>query len=305
MKAYRYTLRPLSAWATPWHADTLWGSLCWAWRELAGKDALEDLLDRFPTEKNPNVSPPFVLSDAFPVSLLPFPLGANDGRTVDQKGKSLWCRVTDFEAWADGTTAELPAPPGQQTPFRPYGLLHAQRSRLTDSTEGGELFEMDQSTFHPDFPKEEDRVLSVYIRTEEAWLAPLRACWDALSCKGFGARSSTGLGSFELVGSELPCDWLDIKDSHNGFLSLSHFVPAKTDPHDGYWKLHVKNPKFAATRVPLPFKGNLITLTPGSRFRTGTKPQPFYGRMLPTPRTGFQKALHCGLALAAPLTWEK
>src|SRR5260370_23476798 len=105
--------------------------------------------------------------------------------------------------------------------------------------------------------------------------------------------------------SENHCDGPHIKHPPTASPPFTHFVPAKNDPTDGYWRLHVKNPKFAATRVPLPFKGNLITLTPGSRFRTGVKPLPFYGRMLPMKRTGFEQALHCGLALAAPLTWEK
>jgi hypothetical protein len=93
-------------------------------------------------------------------------------------------------------------------------------------------------------------------------------------------------------------------------MSLSHFVPAQSDPRDGFWRVHVKNPKFAVDRVPLPFKGNLITLTPGSQFRTQGPPKPFYGRMIrmslgeDRKREGYEKALHYGLCFAAPLRWE-
>ena len=301
MNGYRYTIRPLGPWATPWHADTLWGSLCWAWRELAGERALEKLLDSYHAG-----APPFVISDAFPGDLIPCPIGARHVRRENEKSKALFCLAKDFNSWSSGSPAELNVSSEIQRPFQTTSLLHAQRSRLTDSTEGGQLFETDQYTFHKSvFPSEQERVFSIYVRAEDTVLAPLRSCWEALSWRGFGARSSRGEGSFELVGKETRCDWLDINDSHNGFLSLSHFVPAEDDPHDGYWRIHAKNPKFAGERVPLPFKGNLITLTPGSRFRTTGKPRPFYGRMLQMKRPGLEKALHYGLALAAPLRWEQ
>jgi len=73
---------------------------------------------------------------------------------------------------------------------------------------------------------------------------------EALSWRGFGRKASTGLGAFEVDGDPEPCTWLDIKDSHNGFVSLSHFVPRQSDPTDGLWRLHLKHPKFASDRVP-------------------------------------------------------
>src|ERR1700675_4642381 len=109
MKAYRFRIRPLSAWATPWHADTLFGSLCWAWREIAGEQSLEGLLARF-LDITIHEPPPFVLSDALPGNLLPFPIGVRSYIAENEKIKPLWCRTSDFAAWAGGTLDLLPAP---------------------------------------------------------------------------------------------------------------------------------------------------------------------------------------------------
>jgi CRISPR-associated protein Csm4 len=294
-EAYRFSLRPIGAWATPWHADTIWGSLCWAWREAAGEDKLEAWLARFAAG-----DPPFVVSDGLPADLLPFPIGAQDQRPEGQKGKVLFCLQGSF-------TQPLAAPKEQQRPFLTHGLLHAQLNRNTDSTDGeeGKLFEMEQFTFSPQaFPKSEDRRLSVYVRADPDVLPALQTCWELLTWRGYGRRSSAGLGSFEIQEGPARCEWLDIKPWHSGFMSLSHFVPAQCDPKDGYWRVHVTNPKFAVDRVPRPFKGNLIQLTPGSRFRTSGPPRPFYGRMLPMRREGYEKALHYGLCLVAPYKWE-
>jgi len=171
MKAYRLRLRPRSAWATPWHADTLWGSLCWAWHEVAAKPDLESLLQRF--DAGP---PPFVLSAAFPADLLPFPVGVQPaGIDLNKKFKPEWCRTSDFIAWSENTSAPLPAAPAAL--FVTHSLLHAQRSRNTDSTEGGELFEVDQHTFDPTALTEHDRYFSVYLRAEPEMLPPFDSAW--------------------------------------------------------------------------------------------------------------------------------
>ena len=105
-----------------------------------------------------------------------------------------------------------------------------------------------------------------------------------------------------MLGSEAPCPWLEIQELPQRVpFPQPITLPPPQNPVDGQWRIHVKNPKFAAGRVPLPFKGNLLTLTPGSCFRTGQKPRPHYGRMLPMSRSGFEKALHYGLAFPAPV----
>ncbi|MEJ2445572.1 MAG: hypothetical protein P8Y42_19335 [Exilibacterium sp.] len=68
MQIWRYTLKPLSAFATPLKGDTLFGQLCWALRHRYGEQELSQQLEGY-TQGYPFC----VLSDAFPASYLPRP----------------------------------------------------------------------------------------------------------------------------------------------------------------------------------------------------------------------------------------
>jgi CRISPR-associated protein Csm4 len=69
MNVVRYRLRPRTPAATPWHADTLFGALCWELTQRGGEAALEETLARFRAG-----DPPFLLSDGCPGDSLPRPL---------------------------------------------------------------------------------------------------------------------------------------------------------------------------------------------------------------------------------------
>lgn len=306
MSVYEFRLRPQGAWSTPWHADTVWGSLCWAWLEAGGPRELDNLLSRFSVQQ-----PPFVISDALPSGLLPFPVGATPaGQEQGKKAKTLWCSCADFQKWSKGEVRELAAPVGCQRPFSTRSRLHVRMNRNTGAGDDGGLFEEDEHSFNSEaYPLIDGQLLSVYVRLlarngdsgrEAELLSALRICFELLGQKGYGRKASSGLGAFTLEAEPARCEWLDIKEGHNGFVSLSHFVPTKDDPRDGSWRVHVKNPKFASNLVPKFLKGNLITLAPGSNFRTSGEPRGFYGRMISMGREGFDKALHYGLAFVAP-----
>jgi hypothetical protein len=108
------------------------------------------------------------------------------------------------------------------------------------------------------------------------------------------------VGAFEVEGGPEPCPWLDAVEEASGFIALSHFVPAAGDPVEGRWRQHVSFPKYQGDAVAHPFKGTLLSLTPGSVFCTGAPPRPFYGRMIPFPAAELPQALHYGLCFAAP-----
>lgn len=61
MRLYRYTLRPLSPWATPLRSDTLYGLLLWRIAERQGDTACGEAITAFREGR-----PPFVLSSALP-----------------------------------------------------------------------------------------------------------------------------------------------------------------------------------------------------------------------------------------------
>jgi CRISPR-associated protein Csm4 len=68
MNTLKFTLRPLSAFATALAGDTLFGQLCWAARERFGEARLGELLEGYIDGR-----PCLVVSDGFPSGLLPRP----------------------------------------------------------------------------------------------------------------------------------------------------------------------------------------------------------------------------------------
>lgn len=127
MELWVVSLRPLG----PWHvgespaalegafpfppADTVFGALCHAWRQLWGIEALESLLDRFVRRE-----PPFLLSSLFPEGpegrYFPTPLYGVP-RTL--LGRTRWLPQEAFEALSHARewSSEMVGPP----------LVHPQR----------------------------------------------------------------------------------------------------------------------------------------------------------------------------------
>jgi len=164
------------------------------------------------------------------------------------------------------------------------------------SAADGQLFEIDTEHLHRDFS-----FLSVYVRTEQN-LKEVAACLRALGLTGFGKKSSTGLGAFDLLDGTERCEWLDNVPGANAFVTLSHFVPAADDPIAGRWRVHVTFPKFHANAVSNVFKGSILMLAPGSIFRA-SRPRSWYGSMIPLPRPEMPRALHYALSFAVPMVW--
>ena len=68
MPIYRILIEPRSLQITPWQADTLFGSLCWAYRHRYGESALQEFLQPFLSGE-----PSFLLSDGIAEGHLPLP----------------------------------------------------------------------------------------------------------------------------------------------------------------------------------------------------------------------------------------
>ncbi len=292
MKTYRLRLRPLSAWVSPWHADSLFGSICWKYRLMAGEQALGAWLDRFR-----DGDPVLVLSDAFPANRMPTPVGLRAKSSANGRKKPpLWIPEATFKQWLRDPSTVLMADLPEDFKFERRGRLRAAIDRQTELSEGGgQLFEITEE----DFPVGAQRVFSLFLRTNEA-LDAIVDCLRLLGLAGFGKKSSSGFGAFEIDGQPEPCPWLDRTEDANGFVALSHFVPAAGDPTDGRWRLHVKYPKFHGSIVEHPFKGTLLTVAPGSVFYTAGPPREFYGRTIAVPRDQVPDARHYGLCLTAP-----
>ena len=291
MNTWRILLRPLSPWATPWRADSLFGAVCWRWLELF-PESFESMLAEFSTAE----TPPFLLSDAWPSDLMPLPLHISPKLAGKKHKPPLYVGVEEFKAVIRG---EASSPEYATSPVMSSSRIQASIDRDLGTAADGQLFETDTQHLSPSFGS-----LSLYIRSSR-YLQEVLTCLNAQSKVGFGKKSSTGLGQFELLGPPVPCEWLDGIAGANSWTTISHFVPAVQDPTEGYWRTHVTYPKFHGNATSNVFKGTLVMLAPGSVFRTDEDtPRSWYGRTLSIPRPEMPNAMHYGLAFAIPLIWE-
>lgn len=295
MRSYRIALTPKSPWATPWHADTIFGCLCWAYREVAGPKGLETWLERYEHR-----DPPFVVSNAFPAGLLPFPLAAMVKKDQpDQKVKAVWTSETEFRSWAKGETKELVA---AVSPFMEYAMAHAAIGRTTNRADEGQLYEIDREYWKTGYAGE--KTLDLYVKAGDEDWDGVWAALQLLAWKGFGRKGGSGFGEFTL-GEPVCCEWLDAKEAMTGFVGLSHWIPAAQDPVDGVWNLHVSNPKFQGNMVRQFAKGTLTFLKAGAVFHVDEL-RSWYGRTIwmPRPEEEMAKARHYALCFPAPVMWD-
>ena len=296
MNTWRIRIRPLSPWASPWRSDTIFGSVCWRWRELDPGD-FERVIEEFRTEGEP----PFLLSDAWPGDLLPVPahvpVQTEAGGDHKKWKPPLYVPELSFRRIATGQ--DRSAQNVISAIVRPLTRVQTAVDRGIGTAAEGQLFETDCQYLGSGHDS-----LSVYVRTDK-YLDRLAMCFRALSLTGYGKKCSSGLGQFELLGEPESCAWLDTVPKANAFMALNHFVPAPTDPNDGLWRTHVTFPKFHSGSVRNVFKGAILMLTPGSVFRTGRAPRAWYGSVIPVPRPEMPNAVHYALCFPAPVVWNE
>lgn len=293
MTTWRLQLRPLAPWATPLRGDSLFGAICWRWLELF-PESFEPMLERF----REGDGPPFVLSDAFPGDLMPLPMHANLPAMEKKLKPPLYLPQASFRSiMRYGTVTVSGVLEGA---IRISSRVQTTIDRDLGAAARAQLFETDIQHLQNAFD-----TLSVYIRSDQ-YLEQVIACFKAIAWTGFGKKSSSGLGAFEIAGAPDRCEWLDNLPGANAFMALSHFVPAPGDPTSGRWRTHVTFPKFHANSVTNVFKGSILMLAPGSVFLTsGGSPGSWYGHMIPVPRPEMPKALHYGLCFSVPLVWHQ
>ena len=300
MNVFVLRLRPLSPWVTPWHSSSLWGALCWALADILDTETFKEWLEAARQGK-----PRFVVSDAFPAGLLPFPAGVK-ARTTEHKFKPAWITRETFREFSQTAQPELTPAATLAPPFNTSSTLHAAIGRNTNATsDDGELFEVDVQSFGATYGQPHE--LDVYMALEDGSADSLLAAWTLLSIRGFGRYRTSGLGAFELVTELDRQAWLESRSAACGFMALSHFVPSPADPVDGAWRLSVSYPKFQGDRVQRYLKGRVVYLAPGALFRASGEVRPYYGSALCMARPEFPGAIHPAFCLAAPISspwWE-
>jgi CRISPR-associated protein Csm4 len=286
MQTYRIDLEVPSGFVSPWQADTLFGHLCWVaerhdrFHNFRGAIGLIDL---FRSGK-----PPFILSDGFPSGLLPAPLtlkhlyqpkkseelDRSRYTALKRAKKREYLTIAQFQAFQKGETPDLTEEPQG---FIPSVTLHNQINRFTNTTgDQGNLFELDE-WFAP------QSEVQIYAKVSSGFADDLKRLFDILTQGGFGAKKSTGKGGCTLSSfvPDTDLEREDIAQPANGFVTISHFVPAQDDPIVGTYKTRIKYGKLGEERTFCgnPFKKPFIMMRPGAVFQTTTV-RPWYGRLL-------------------------
>src|SRR4030042_4997790 len=299
MKTYKINLKIHGSIMTPFHADTLFGHLCWVVAYREGEKGLQAFLEPFQKRE-----PPFLISDGFPLGLLPKPLSAEFYIKGPEEKKNLkridLVAPEDFQSFRDGKECR---PDPLPNPYSTCLLPHNRIDRLTQATskEGG-IFSLRQTFVSG---------INIYLKAvEEQWKNRVLGLFDDLSRAGYGKKKSIGSGQFSIT-EIVEFDFRKI-DKADGFVSLSHFCPAKDDPTEGWYKTFVKYGKLGEefTFCGNPFKQPLVTIKAGSVFRTGGTPKEYYGRMIqegiaPAKPEVVQYAYAFAVPIVYPISYEK
>ncbi|MBM7865797.1 hypothetical protein GTO89_03200 [Heliobacterium gestii] len=308
MRTYVARLMPESSVISPWHSDTLFGQICWMIRLCESEAVLNDFLDEYRAG-----TAPFVISSGFPNDLLPKPMlwmrqpstgdvSKKEGITQAREGKRLraieFLNETEFLRVIRGEAIDHLS--DSKVPGKAMEVFHNQINRLTDTTAGsGQLYSRDETFYE----KESD--ISIYLKINETWVAPLKRWLELLGQTGFGKRRSVGKGFFRLKEFE-PYDKFDNVPNPNAVIYLSNCVPATDDPVDGRYRLAQKYGKLgnAYAACDNPFKHPFIYLQPGAAFRISGVVKPYYGRMIANIAPAKKEVVQYGLAFAVPAVFR-
>lgn len=310
MKDYRVSIRLLAPTGTPWQSDTIFGHIAWLVAYGRGGMPIEEFLQPFRAG-----APAFVLSDAFPAGYLPRPLypitpllwpNSFDPSLVydaaREAEKSYLVTEEDFQKVRRG---ELFPFSGLPRPWRRTGMLRASLSRFTETTTGvlieeGEPLSAEGNLYMSELlvPASGTSIIHLYLRASDTWAEWVADMLHQLAALGFGRDRSVGLGAFQVQGIEPYEGFAPLPDA-DGFVSLSTYMPARTDPTKGYWRVRLKYGKLGEMAGGgNPFKRPLVQFEPGAVFFTQQAPKPYYGRAVSGVAPGMPEAIQCCYTLA-------
>jgi len=296
MNWFKVTIKLKSPTGTPWQADTLFGHLCWVLVHRDGEAALKRFLQPFLDGK-----PTFLISDGFPVGLLPRPLTLKlpGDDTLEQFQKNRELRKTLYlseEAFRRALQGDVFKPKDyrqkteQKTVTR--AVLRNQISRLTGTTgEEGKLY-----GFKEYWMPEVVIYGRVYAESEDF----LEGLFQAFRHTGYGKRKAVGYGAIDSL-NLTRFEGFPQPAGANGFVTLSAFVPSESDPVQGCWRLRVKYGRLGEDFAfgGNPFKKPLVMLEAGAVF-SDTPVKEFYGRMVKDVSAVHPEVVHYGYALPVP-----
>lgn len=279
MPHYLVRLQLLSPLGTPLHSGTLFGHLCWAWRETGGSDGEKSLTDWLESLS----SRPFLISDGLPAGWLPRPLldpwprkpPPEDPRqrreymeTAKQRRKARLMRREDFLRLRTRFSPEdLDQVPSEHHPklglrglLKRESLPHNRIDRRTGHTlEEGGLFFLEEFWPHP-----ECNGWDVYVETDLP-VEKLRELFEHVGACGYGRDATWGRGRFRASVSPLDSDLFDFPGPRRMSLSHGSLTENMRDPRYRLDTHYGKLGNFLA-RSANPFKYPLVLLAPGATF---------------------------------------
>lgn len=277
MKLYKLTYNLRRATASSWQADTIFGHLCWGLCYLEGEDSLTDFLSRYERR-----DPPLIISNGFPSDYLPRPIMPippfkpadrieRQFSEFEQRKKASKVEYLTLEEFNQAINGK-PILPQEKHILKPKPTLKNQINRFTATTGGeGNLFSFDEYFWSQ---------VSIYARIADDFVDQAERLFQLIADTGFGKRKSVGYGAIKSMdfaqfnGFESPAD-------ANGFVTLSNFVPAGSDPLKEAWQTMVKYGKLGEEYANRdnPFKQPLLMLVAGSTFYDALCKE-CYGRMI-------------------------
>ena len=312
MKWYQATLEMQSWTASAWQADTIFGHLCWGMRYLHGEGELASFLAAYQ-----DGSPPLLVSNGFPGSLLPKPVlpptpidstmslkdqreesaRHKDSKKVSYLAPEEFARVINGEQFSEvlrGREQHQKEAGKTDEDFETRRVtLKNQISRLTGTTgEEGRLFPFEEFYW---------KTVSIYLKVQEDFVGKAKDLFDYLAQVGFGKRKSVGYGQVKSLLFK-PFDGFPVVSGANGFVSLSNFVPSSGDPAVGNWSLMVKYGKMGDeySVEEMAFKRPLLMLEAGSTFYDAPCRE-FYGRLVHGVSPPHPQVVQYAFALPVPM----
>ncbi|MCD4734623.1 MAG: hypothetical protein K8R53_01145 [Bacteroidales bacterium] len=286
MKTFRIKLKLRGSYLTPWQADTIFGNLCWIVLRQEGISSLTEFLDLY---RGVNANPPFIISNAYPLDLLPKPLNAinvylkfNSPNMSDLKElkKIKYVNLDTFNKIRNSKDFKFT---NSKVSLKKFTTVHTAINRLSNTALEGALFELHEylPVIEDDVKPKEVEYLSIYLMIKTDWEEKVNELFQQLSLIGYGKRKSIGKGAFKVISLDEFDGFTDIEDA-NGFVSLSNFVPAENDPTEGLYHTFIKYGKMGEEFAlgGNPFKKPLLMFEAGSVFKSSEPPKNFYGKMI-------------------------
>ena len=307
MRCYRLHLQQTSGATTPWHSDTLWGQLCWIFRDWYGEQQLTQLLEE---AKEGNI--PFVVSDGFPkdflpmpvnaMSLFPYPAARNKAEGIRQIEtakafkKLKYLHKDFFEQAIKGK--DLPSqeiicsspPPKNHNTMQTRNAINRETNTVQD-----------EHLYQTPWLMTGDGNLDLYVLVQENFENIFWTCFDALEKQGFGGDLSIGMGAFKRIETEALT--LPKAQEPNCFITLSHCTPSPDMPVNGQYNLRVKYGKLGheRSRQGSPFKKPVIQCKPGAVF-WGVPAKEYCGCLVDNVAfdSEYGGTVQCGLSIIVP-----